>query len=227
MRPERPCTAGGVRRILDEKHACEHAFGIAVEYRVPLAVRKCKDRAGRRASDARQRHELIKRGRELAAVTSDGLDRRAMKIAGPRVVAEARPQCQHVVERGRGQSCRIRKARHEALVIRLHRLDLGLLQHHFGNPDAIRRRLPLPGQVPAAVGFEPGQESCREVRWPEAHGVSTPPRSTRMTVSRSLAPATTASAMRISASMSKRASSATAASSVAFFLLADFTSGGR
>ncbi len=97
------------------------------------------------------------------------LPRARPQIPRPRVVPQARPQMQHLVERRRRQRLHIRKPRHEPLVVRNHRGDLRLLQHHLRHPHAVRRGILLPGQIVAAVDLEPGEQALRELFGFQAH----------------------------------------------------------
>src|SRR5712691_6141536 len=91
-----------------------------------------------------------------------------MQVARPRVIAQAAPQREHVVELRPGERSHIRETREEALVIRDHRRDLGLLQHHFREPDAIRIAGLLPRQVvtpvPDLPAYEPARKSAHRLR---------------------------------------------------------------
>ena len=55
---------------------------------------------------------------------------------GPAVVTEALPLQPHLVQRRRGQDLQGGKRRHPTRPVGSDR-QLGLLQHHFGNPDAV------------------------------------------------------------------------------------------
>ena len=92
----------------------------------------------------------------------DELPGGAMQITRAGVIAQARPQVQHFVERGRGQTADIGKATHEALVIADHGGDLRLLQHDLRNPDSIGGALALPGQIMAPVARVPAAQCCRQ-----------------------------------------------------------------
>src|SRR6266568_5850142 len=81
-----------------------------------------------------------------------------MQVARPRVVPQAAPQREHVVQWRAGERFHVRETREEALVVRDDRRDLGLLQHHFREPDAIRIAGTLPRQVPAPVPGLPADE---------------------------------------------------------------------
>src|SRR6266480_4273243 len=91
-----------------------------------------------------------------------------MQVARPRVVAQAAPQREHVVEVRPGERFHVREAREEALVVRNDRRDLGLLQHHLRQPDAIRIARLLPRQVmtpvPGLPAYEPAGESAHRLR---------------------------------------------------------------
>jgi len=78
-----------------------------------------------------------------------------MKIARARVVAQSGPHFQHPVDRCPGERFKRWKARQESLVIRHHGLHLRLLEHDFGQPDAVRIGRFLPGQVVTAMGLLP------------------------------------------------------------------------
>ena len=140
----------------------EHAFDVAVQDRPALAVSLREDRARRGAADAGQRVQIVERRGQLAAVLGDDAARRAPEVASARVIAEAGPERQHVVERhGRERRDR-RKAPHETLVERNHGADLRLLQHDLGDPDGVRRAGVLPREIVAAVRVEPREQSRRE-----------------------------------------------------------------
>ena len=86
------------------------------------------------------------------------------EIARARVVAEALPGMQHLVERSRGKRAQVGPAREERARNRPDGRDGGLLQHDLAEPDAVRIG-PLawpraPRQV-AAVPVVPGEERLR------------------------------------------------------------------
>jgi hypothetical protein len=110
-----------------------------------------------------QRREPLARARELGAVLGDDRLRGAMQVAGPAVVAEPAPEREHVVERRRGERAHVGKAGDEALEVAEHGRDLRLLQHHLGEPDAVRIAA-LPGQPVAAVLALPVDDAAGEPR---------------------------------------------------------------
>ena len=129
-----------------------------------LAAGQRQDRACRRAPDAGQRHHLVECRWKLAAVALHEHLRRALQVAGARVVAEPGPQVQHFVERRRRELAHVGKARDEALVVAGDRSDLRLLQHDLGDPDAVRRAVALPRQVLAPVAFVPARAAPARTR---------------------------------------------------------------
>jgi len=81
-----------------------------------------------------------------------------MKVNRARVISEAGPEGEDVVE-GRGsERADVREARNEAFEVGTGRRHLGLLEHDLGDPDPIRRALSLPGKVAAAVALRPGEQ---------------------------------------------------------------------
>ena len=137
----RRSTRGSPGIALDAELAREHALHVAVEDRVPLVARQRQDRAGRRAPDARQRHDRCRASPGIAAVPRDDHLRGALQVARARVVAEPGPQVQHLVDRRCGErSRRPGNAPMNASKYGIDRRDLRLLQHDLGDPHAVRRR---------------------------------------------------------------------------------------
>ena len=89
--------------------------------------------------------------RKLPAMQRHHVLGAAVQVARAAVVAQAAPQGQHVVLRGGGQLCHRGKALQKAGVIVQHRGHLGLLQHDFGQPDAVGIARVLPGQAVAPM----------------------------------------------------------------------------
>ena len=96
-----------------------------------------------------------------------------MQPAGPGVIPEALPLQPHLIQRRRGQALDSGKRLHPTRPVGERHGQLGLLQHHLGNPDAvgieilIRRwtraaRQLLPGDAAAAMALPPGQQGCRQ-----------------------------------------------------------------
>jgi hypothetical protein len=100
-----------------------------------------------------------------------------MKAPGAGVIAEALPQQQHVVLLRGGQFGQAGESRHPAPPVGQHHLQLRLLQHHLGHPDAvgiegfaIGRRAAVMAQLPgdgvAAMLLPPSQQLAAQVRGP-------------------------------------------------------------
>ena len=100
---------------------------------------------------------------EAAAVLLGDAHGGTMEIARPGVVAQSRPEMEHLIERRRGERADIGKALHESLVVGDYRRDLSLLQHDLRHPDAIGRAAALPGEVVPPVASMPVDERCCEV----------------------------------------------------------------
>ena len=62
----------------------------------------------------------------------------SVQTAGSGVIAKALPLQPHLLKRRRGQRINGGKHLHPTLPIGQNHLQLGLLQHHLGNPDAIK-----------------------------------------------------------------------------------------
>src|SRR6202034_1316608 len=139
----------------------DDALDIAVDRR-PRSV-ECDGRDGRRGigADAWQIAKALFARRYLTVMLLDYDAGASMQITGTGVITEAGPGFEHVVERGRRQRPYIGPARQKARVIGPDRLDCGLLQHDFGQPDAIRigalPRPRAPGQL-AAMAVVPSQQ---------------------------------------------------------------------
>ena len=106
---------------------------------------------------------------KITAVLRDQYFRAGLQVARARVITQARPKMQHLIQRRRGQRCTSRKTRHEALVVRDHRRHLRLLQHHLRDPHPIGRRIDLPRQRVPAVNVRTTQAgAARTVDSPDS-----------------------------------------------------------
>ena len=104
-----------------------------------LVERDGSDRRGGVVANAGQRRaSRFDAARENAATLLRNYLRAGMEISRPRVVAKPGPALQHVFKWRLGQALHVRPARQEPRVIRRNRLHRGLLQHDFGQPDAVR-----------------------------------------------------------------------------------------
>jgi len=126
---ERPA-AGGAAGIAGEgEPAGEHPLGVAVERGHPLAEGDARHRGGGVAADPRQLAEAGRSAREAAA--GDNPVGGGVELAGTPVVAEPRPEAEHLVDLGGGERLDGREAGEEAAVIGGDHVDPGLLQHDF------------------------------------------------------------------------------------------------
>ena len=158
-RPDRALAARRLDVLLDGEHAREHARDVAVDQRRALAVRDRRDRAGGVRADAGDVAQPGGGRRQRARPARDDLARAAVQVARARVVAEAGPGGEDVVERRVGEGPHRREARHPALPVRDHRRDAGLLQHDLADPDRVGIARATPGQVAsgaAVVGDDGG-----------------------------------------------------------------------
>lgn len=120
--------AGGRLDVLVEReHAREDACDVAVDERRPFAVGDRRDRARRVRPDPRNRAQRCRRPGQCAVMRGHDLARAVPQVARARVVPEAGPRCEDIVERRVGERAHRRKLRHPALPVRDHRRDARLL----------------------------------------------------------------------------------------------------
>ena len=81
----------------------------------------------------------------------------AAQVPRPRVVAQARPEAQHVVEARLAQRAHVGEAGHEALVEGDDGLHLGLLEHDLAHPDGVGIARAAPGEI-AGLPRVPGEQ---------------------------------------------------------------------
>ncbi len=144
------------RPALDSEHATQYPLHIAVQDGLTLAIGLRHNGCCGGAPDPRQGFPASPiRGK---AALRHNLLRRPVQITTAGVVAQPTPQRQHLGHIGRSQRLHVRKARHETLKIRDHRLHLRLLQHHLRHPHSVGRAWVLPWQIMAAVPPVPRQQ---------------------------------------------------------------------
>ena len=78
-----------------------------------------------------------------------------MEISRSAVIPQAAPQSHDVIQAGRSQGLNVRKPLQKPIEITHHRDHLGLLQHDFRQPNAVRVLGILPRQVVPAMHFLP------------------------------------------------------------------------
>ena len=101
----------------------------------------------------RARAALRSRGK-FSVVVSDDFFRGGVQIAGAAVVAEAGPEFQDFGLRSACERFDFWEMVEETLVIGHYRGDASLLEHYFGDPDAVGVAARAPGEI-ALVGAEP------------------------------------------------------------------------
>ena len=67
----------------------------------------------------------------------DDYCRAGVHVPGARVIAETRPEAQHIIETGGREPVDRRPPREKARIVGADGLDRGLLQHDLGKPDAV------------------------------------------------------------------------------------------
>ena len=140
--------------VLDRERAREHARHVAIDERCALAERDRGDRASRVGSDPGHAAQLA-RARRKARPDRLGP---GVQIARARVVAEAGPRGEHVVERRRRERLDRRESPHPALPVRDHGRDPRLLQHDLADPDRV------------GIGRAPPRQIAPHAREVASHG---------------------------------------------------------
>ena len=75
----------------------------------------------------------------------------AVQVARPAVITQAAPQGQDLALLGRGQGLDVGKSVQESRVVIEYGADLGLLQHHLGQPHTVGVARALPRQAVATL----------------------------------------------------------------------------
>ena len=156
------------QRRLDGVQAGDHPLDVAVDDGCRPVVGDGGDRRRRVAADSRQRPQRFFARRQPPAVLREDDAGAAVQVARPRVIAEALPGVEHLVELGAGQRLEGGPARAEAGEALGDDRHRRLLEHDLAEPDDIgvrpRARLGAPGQA-AAVAVVPVEQGGGE-----AHG---------------------------------------------------------
>ena len=142
----------------------QYTFDVAVKNRHPLGKAKSGNRRGCGWPDTGQGLQQLGRLRKLAPMQLHNILCAAVQIAGAAVVTQAAPQAQHLIQRRCCQISDRRETQQKPPVIVQHRDHLGLLQHDFRQPDAIRVARVLPGQAVASMAFLPAHHMGRKLR---------------------------------------------------------------
>lgn len=145
----------------DGEKTRENAGDVAVKRSERPVERDAENGRGGIVADARQREGAGERGRELRVVLGDDLPRGPMEIARAAVIAEPGPVFQNFGFARAGQLTDGGEAREEAFIIGQHSGDARLLEHDFGEPDAVGIAPSAPGKV-AAIDAIPGEKFAAE-----------------------------------------------------------------
>nr|AAO59965.1 GreA [uncultured bacterium] len=151
LRPQRTFVCGPREVVAKTECSGQHPFDVAIEDGHPLAEAERGDGCRGGAPDTGQRGQHLAAARELAAMLHHHRLRTAVQVARAAVVAQAAPEREHVVQRRRGQRLHVGKTLQEPGVVVDHGDHLRLLQHHLGQPHAVRVLCALPGQPVAAM----------------------------------------------------------------------------
>ena len=135
------------------EQTCDHPLDIGVDHHGAAAKGNRGDGRGGIGAQARQGAQCIFGVGEAAAMVGHHGAGAGQQVAGTGIIAQPRPGGHQVGVGAGGQILHRRPADRELLEIGADRRNRGLLQHHFGQPDAIgigrigaRRR--TPGQTP-------------------------------------------------------------------------------
>lgn len=85
-------------------------------------------------------------------------------MPGPAIIAESFPEAENLLFVGCGQVSKRREVSDESFEVGNNGGYLGLLKHHFADPNTIRITVAPPRQV-AAIPPEPGQQFAADTRW--------------------------------------------------------------
>ena len=152
---------GGFPQLFFDSHGAERFAQIHQARKHPADVRvqgwggkvegNGSNRAGGVAPDAWQRAQGVQVRGQLAAVLLAEQPGALVQVARAAVIAQPFPGLQHVLLRSRRQAFQVRKSAHKAFKVWNDGFDLGLLEHNFGNPDAVGRDIRTPGQMPGVL----------------------------------------------------------------------------
>jgi len=146
-----PLARRAARVAAEGEHAAEHTRHVAVDDRHIEVEREAADRRRGVGPDARQREQFLIRLREFPVAVCDEPLRRLVGAPCAGVIAQPLPLLEHVLLARRGQRSQGREPLHEAQEIGARLLDARLLEHQFGDPDAVGRALRPPGHLPAML----------------------------------------------------------------------------
>src|SRR5215472_16390977 len=155
-----PALAGS-ELAADGAETGEDAGDVAVKDGAFFAVGDAQNCGGGVISDPGQSEGVFGVDRESAIVPGDDLPRGFLKMAGAGIVTETGPEAEYFFLRGFGERLDVRKAREEFFIVGDDGVDAGLLEHDFGQPDAVGVVGAAPRKIATEVG-EPGEEIFAE-----------------------------------------------------------------
>jgi hypothetical protein len=121
----------------------EDAADVAIHRRHRNSEGDGSDRCRRVISNAREAPERIGMARNLSTVFRDDFPYRTVQISSSSVIPEPRPEREDVLGFGRRECLGIGESLHPSLEVGKSGIDPRLLEHEFGNEDAVRiRRVP-------------------------------------------------------------------------------------
>jgi len=163
QRPKLRVSQFFARIALDAEEARQNSDDVAVNDWRRLVKSDAANRSGRISANTRQRQYVFEMFRKFATIlVADDL-RRLLQIARPSVVAEPFPKLENSFWSCFCQGGDAWQLPHPSVPVRDDGLDLSLLEHDFGNPNAVGIARPAPGEI-ASVFPEPRQQ-CRNERW--------------------------------------------------------------
>ncbi len=155
--------AGRTEVALDRAEASENAGNVAIEDGERDVVGDAQDGSGGVTADAREFQGGVEFTGKFSIVLRDDFLGGAVEIASACVIAEAGPEFQDACLPGTGQRFHGGEAAQETVEIGQDCGDARLLQHDFGDPDAVGVSAAPPGEI-AAVGAEPIEQAQLEIQ---------------------------------------------------------------
>ncbi len=154
-------------RIFFGKHPRAHTQHVSVPNGFSNAKNLRRDRRRRVRPHPGQRAPSFQRARETPTPLCDSR-RRPVRTGGPRIISQTRPRRENLALVRGSQHIHRRKFFEKFIKIRQQRRHLGLLAHHFGEPNVVRlgilapRKISVIDVVPTKKFFDfpPGQRGC-------------------------------------------------------------------
>ena len=147
------------------------------------------NRAGGILPDSGQRAQRGIAFGEVAAVFAHEDPGRALEVARAAIIAQAFPKFEQAFFLYGGKGGHIRKHGKEARVIAKHSRNARLLQHDFGNPNAVRLARFAPGKRPCGGSIPRQQERRKRPEWEGGEAAHTRSFCARMCAAASANPA--------------------------------------